>query len=344
MPDINLLRDTPGDDSQKKKNQKPGNFSYTNPEIKPKEKESKPKLKGSFLGGLFRRRPKEPKPARPTQTESEDYRTNSQLTNLEPPRPAEPAGREAPLTAPVNPTMRKSKKNEITESQFLEEKVEKKQKKEKKRKTASHPEMIQEETPPFLDVNLMPGDLIESLEPKKKLIIYAIVIVSSVLLVGLIYLGLNYYENNIIEDVEDIGQQINEVEDDIASLRSAQKQALLLKSQTDHIHEVLDNQVHWSNFFEMLEKYTINEVQYQNFAGSFSRGSNPTFTLNAVGNTYTSVARQIMAFRDEAKDFVVSVVVNQAGLVKSETGENNYINFPIQLVVREEVFYNLPEE
>ncbi len=327
MADINLLQNTTGDEGKKKPKKEKPNIKYTDPSVEPKEKEAEPKLKRSgIFGGLFRKKPKE------TIPEKDDDKSTPAFQRT-----------ETPPVSPTNRTIGKTKGNEINESSFLEEKVQKKTEKKKKdkdkKKKKEEVAADTEDIPPFMGVNLMPGDLIESLEPKRKLIIYSIVIIVSVALITGLYVGLNYYENNIYQDVEDISKEIQDIEGEIRGLREKQRSALLLKSQTDQVKDMLDNQIHWSNFFKLLEKYTMQEVVYTQFTGSISRGTNPTFALSAQGSDYRSISRQLMAFR-EADDFISDVIITSGQRGETESGTDTFVTFPIQITVFEDIFYN----
>lgn len=339
MADINLLQDTTGDEGGKKQNKETPKIRYTDPSVEPKQKDSEPKIKRSGLfGGLFRKKPKEPNHEKPSASAKPEEAVQAGPVEVQevPTARKEEAAEE--MRAP-----RSLKGKKINESRFLEEKVQKKS--EKKKKEKGKKPVVPDETDeiaPFMGVNLMPGDLIESLEPKRKMLIYGLVVAVSVALVTGLYFSLNYYENNIYEDVEDISMQIQDVESGIRGLREKQRDALLLKSQTDQVKDMLDNQIHWSNFFKLLEKYTLQEVVYDSFTGSLTRGTNPTFALSAQGLNYRSISRQLMVFR-EANDFVSNVVINSGQLGVTEGGTETFVTFPIQLTVLENIFYNHQE-
>ncbi|MDP3964774.1 MAG: hypothetical protein Q8Q20_03935 [bacterium] len=323
MPDINLLNDTSGDEERKKQKKTPPPISYTDPKEEIKEDVTEPKLPKRVGPGLFGRFFKKKKDNEPV---SESFRG----TTPPPPTP--------PMSNMNRFSRLEEKKRKKGESLVLEEKVVKSKKKEKKKKV---PE-FGNDTQSFLDVNLMPADLIEGLDPKRRLFQYMIALIVSCLVVGGAYLGLSYYEQSIHQDSENLAKQINEVEKTIEDLRDEQRAALVLKSRIDHVTELLDKHVYWSNFFTLLEKYTLSEIQYENFSGSFVQGTAPSFSMNALGKDFQSIAKQIKAF-EEATDFITQVNVLSGNQTAASETSPSAVNFPLQISVKEEIFYKVPE-
>lgn len=195
------------------------------------------------------------------------------------------------------------------------------------------------------DVNLLPGDLIGALEPKPKVLTFIIVAVVAVALVAGGYGGLVWYEQRIFDKVEETDRQIENVEKTISGLRKEQAEALVLKSQTDQIKDVLDHHVYWRDFFTELEKFTLPEVSYEQFAGSFTRGINPTFTLSARCDSFDTIAKQLIIFQEAVadKEFITNVIINSGEVVFAEDGSTGYTRFNVQLTVMEDVFFRTGE-
>jgi hypothetical protein len=193
-----------------------------------------------------------------------------------------------------------------------------------------------------LGVNLMPDDMIRGLEPGKKLVTYLIVLLISAGIIGGGYGGLVWYENRIYDQADQTTQEVEKVNIKINALRPEQQKAVLFKSQTSAIGSILDQHVYWTQFFTLLEKYTLPEVEYQSFAGSFTPGANPTFSISATTNSFDSVARQILAFREavDQGDFISASLIDSGNrLVDKETGQET-VQFTVQITVLEKVFYH----
>lgn len=370
-----------GDENNNKKLKKtPDRIDYTKPTLDPKQNEREGKVKSGLLGGVFKKKTVSTAgaelPPPPPLTSQSPRPFNAppapKVTPVasQPSQPAtkpkagifgnwfgrrtQPASPPASIPTPSGATRSdvsgdtaearfrasyaKKEKVKKSESQVLEEKVI--AQKQTRRLPVEEP--LPDEKSSFLDVNLMPADLMEELEPKKKLLIYAIVTGISILAVAAVYFGLTFYENRIQKDVEQTSGQITDVEKSIAALRKEQSAAILFKSRTDQVKEALNKHIHWTNFFEKLEANTIDDVQYDSFSGALVRGSNPSFTLNAIGRDFNSIARQIMAFQDpKAADFVSSVNVDRGERTVAETAEEkDYVRFGIQFTVLESIFYN----
>ncbi|MBU0707698.1 hypothetical protein KKG41_04975 [Patescibacteria group bacterium] len=341
MTDINLIQDSAGEDEKKKKKES-GEIKYTDPPKETDEEEKPQKPKGSFLEKFFRRKEKKAEQPPTIIKEQPPVKKPAEKPVIEPishigSAPKEPGQSFGPTKMSLQ-----SRETKKQSSRVLEEKIKKKTDKKAKKSDPDTIDPVEDQS--FLDVNLMPGDIIDNLEPKGKIITYAIVAVVSFLFVAGVYIALAYYEENIYQGTEDVAKEIQEVEDAIDGLRDTQQAALLFKSQADQVKDIFDKHIHWSNFFEMLERYTLSEVAYSSFTGSLTRGSNPQFSLSATGKDFRSISRQIMAFRDEAKDFIVDVKANSGSRTDGGEEGDDSVSFSIGITVFEDIFYDSLEE
>lgn len=160
------------------------------------------------------------------------------------------------------------------------------------------------------DVNLIPAELARYPEvelPK----IYAnsgSIIFVSILLVVISYLGITWYQNNIAKRIENIQNQIFTLDEEIAKFDQVKLEALEIQAKLKLVKQLLNNHVYWTEFFAMLEKYTIPDVYYLNF----SMAGRDRVVLSAVGKDYTAVATQLVAF-EKATDFIKNVKIDSAG-------------------------------
>ncbi|MFC1662817.1 hypothetical protein ACFL04_01460, partial [Patescibacteria group bacterium] len=140
------------------------------------------------------------------------------------------------------------------------------------------------------------------------------------------------YESSIVGRTEDIRAEVSEINRQIASYQAERTSALALKQKMDLVTQRLDQHIYWTKFFELLEANTVTDVYYDNaFAGDIS-GS---FNLNATGKDYSSVARQLIAFR-EATDFVESVSITSA--TRQAESELSTVSFTIKLIIKPGIF------
>ena len=194
---------------------------------------------------------------------------------------------------------------------------------------------VKEKKQEFLDVNLIPAEMSkqpESEMPKKfRSSIAAIVI--SIFVVVISYLGITWYQFNITRSISELENENKILDEEIASFETSKDQAILLQDYLEAVNKLLDSHVYWTKFFELLEKYTIDEVYYTNF----SMAGQDKLVISAVGKNYQAVAKQLVAFQ-EASDFVKSVRIDAASADVIDEQGSYEVNFNIDLEFLPNVF------
>ncbi len=188
----------------------------------------------------------------------------------------------------------------------------------------------------FLDVNLIPEDLAKhpELELPAKLRNGGIIIGLVILLIFAGYFGVTWYQLNITRQIDDLKIDIKQLDSQITAAQADKESALDLQVRLKLVKELIDRHVYWTKFFAMLEKYTINNVYYTNFAMS----GQDKLIISAVGKDYQAVAQQLVAFTG-ATDFVKTVRIDSASAeVDFATGENFGVSFNISLEFQPGVF------
>lgn len=235
-------------------------------------------------------------------------------------KPPPPPIREAPL--PEYITYRGVRdiieKKSAPEIKKIPQQVQSKEQKIK----LTEPEQISEQKPFRLGVNLVPEEIIEKLVPKNRIANLVIWVVIALTLVGVAYMGISIYKTTTITKIEYLRIDISNVDSEISTYRDFQKEIINLKEKTDDVKIVLNKHVYWSKLFEYLEKYTISEVYYTSLAGDL----NGIINLQAVGEDYNSVARQLLVFQ-EAQDFVDNATITS---IKSNEIEEEILGEPDQ--------------
>jgi len=189
------------------------------------------------------------------------------------------------------------------------------------------------------EVNLIPQSLHweKKYPAQEKIFYFALTILIGLIISSLFFIGITYYEIKIDRQVKDaqariegLDSQIKVYEEDLEKMRDVQDQLTLVDS-------LLGQHLYWSKIFESLEKYTIEDVYYKDFAAT----NNGSLNLSAVGRNYTSVARQLVSF-EQAADFVKDTKITSANLEITEIegiGSTSKVNFSIILSIKEEVFF-----
>ncbi len=125
-------------------------------------------------------------------------------------------------------------------------------------------------------------------------------------------------------------KNITEIENKLLGFETISQEINSVGKEVQIIYDALAKHVYWTQFFALLEKYTLANVSY----GSFAAGGNSALTLDATAPDYYTVARQLKVLQDEqAKEFVSGVNISSATL--SDTG----VNFTIELTLNPDLFY-----
>jgi hypothetical protein len=149
-----------------------------------------------------------------------------------------------------------------------------------------------------------------------------------------VYTGLKVYESNIIVEKQEVVTQINTIKGELLSLQSEQLDAIAFYNRAEAVRFALAKHVHWTQFFQQLEKYTEKDVYFVNFTGDLSGN----LTLAAFGTSYESVARQYTTFQN-ARDFVSTVTISGA----QRDGHFGQVAFTVTLQLIPTFYLQLPD-
>lgn len=201
-------------------------------------------------------------------------------------------------------------------------------------------EGVGEKSPSAFGINLLPENLILKLKPQKKTIALAITGAAAVLAVVLIYLGLLFYQSRLKVQATKAIEEAGRVDQEIIGLKSFSQEAILTKNRAEAAKKLLNQHIYWTKFFEALGKHTVGEVSYTSFSGDITG----KISLNGIGQTYESVAKQLVAFQ-KATDFIKTVEIRSASLESSDSeGETALtpalgVNFTASLTLVPDIFY-----
>ncbi|MFA5126910.1 MAG: hypothetical protein WC465_02845 [Patescibacteria group bacterium] len=161
-------------------------------------------------------------------------------------------------------------------------------------------------------------------------------ILASVIVLALFYGALYLQEKDIARKQKVEQEKITEIEKNILNFTELNKNISDLGAKIKLVQETLNKHIYWTNFFALLEKYTLPDVFYSGLAA----GNNGALTLSATASSYDSVAKQLKILEDSsAQEFVTSVRINSA-----KQGENGNVSFTINLVLNPKLFYYSPTD
>ena len=151
---------------------------------------------------------------------------------------------------------------------------------------------------------------------RRRLRTFALVGLLGLIVDGLIFGGL-LYQKSVVEkrngaaeqSVKDVDAQIAAREKDLAPVRDFQS---LVKVEAT----VLDNHEHWTEVLRLLEDRALPDVQFGSLAGA----DTGTLSFEIFARDYTTLAKQIIAFRQDPR--VLKVVTGSAS---ADFGENNLL-------------------
>lgn len=189
-----------------------------------------------------------------------------------------------------------------------------------------------ESTDAFLGVNLVPEEMMSGGAQQNRLVTLGLLALISILIVGLVYVGLSIFQSRIVNETQANGQSISALEQQIQKLNAKKRSAAAFHALTTSTLKLLDTHVYWTKFFGGLEKYTVQNVQIR----SFTADQAGHLTLSLSAKDYRAVAQQLIAF-EAAKDFASNVTINAATLSESDKGAS--IDFTAIITLDPKVFY-----
>ncbi len=190
-------------------------------------------------------------------------------------------------------------------------------------------------------VDLLPNEFRTRVDPKSKLISLGLTVVIALAIVGASTGLLVVYQTSILKKIEVVRTERATVDQSISALKPVQREALAVRQKTTLVRELFDTHVYWTKFFDKLEQYTIDDVYY---TGAFNGSLAGQITLTAVGTSFSSPARQLIAFR-EATDFVSEVSITGATASQADEATllpgqiaSQQVSFTVSLKLAPDIF------
>jgi len=192
------------------------------------------------------------------------------------------------------------------------------------------PELSQKNSSMTGSVDLIPiAARVRSWKQIITLLFFAIIL--STVILGLIYGFVLYQEQKIIAEQNTRKQMISEVEKKIVAFSELNKNIRTLGQEIKLVQDTLNKHIYWTNFFALLEKYTVADVYYSGLAV----GTNGGLTLSATTMSYDSVAKQLKVFESaEAGEFVTD-----ASITSARQDKDGAVSFQVILTLNQSLFY-----
>ena len=183
------------------------------------------------------------------------------------------------------------------------------------------------------DVNLIPSSATweRKFSTQTKIFYLSITILVSLIITSVIYSGITWYEIKINKQVKESQTVISDLEKHISFYEENFSQMKEVQKQLSLVAGLLNQHLYWTKLLDKLEAHTIDEVYYLDFSAT----NNNDLSLSAIGKDYSSVARQLVAFKEA--DFVEEVSITSASMsVDPETLESTAL-FSIGLILKEDI-------
>lgn len=186
------------------------------------------------------------------------------------------------------------------------------------------------------EINLIPGSFFAPRSWKQIGVIIVVVVLLSGGVIGMAYEGLQLWRTQLENRTAEIDTQINSFKDDILIYNKQEPEMSALGTRVELVGQLLSKHIYWTNFFRLLEKYTLADVYYDGVALTAKGG---TFTLSAHGPDFNTVTRELQFMNSkDAQEFVTKAVITSAKRAKAADGTER-VNFSMDLTLNPNVLY-----
>jgi len=238
---------------------------------------------------------------------------------------------------------RKRLEKERKKEEAKKRKGEKKHREEKKIKKKNHvvdqkkkPKKLGLTTPlpeegkDGVEVNLLPRQVeIREVTPGKYTFVLLNTALATLVVAGLLYWGFVWYMGSVSEKINTIGAEIKTTQQEIVGSEEKVQEALAFRRKIFLTNAILSNHIHWSNFYDFLERNTYDKVYFLDMQGE----EDGRIILSGVAEDFASVGKQLEIF-EQAEEYVQRANVDMAQLQagEAEAGEKSvYFNLYLQL-------------
>ena len=186
--------------------------------------------------------------------------------------------------------------------------------------------------PKILEVNLIKEEASDNFAWGKNLVTSLIVFFIAIVLVGEIYYGLDWWQNQEMAKTKVTETEVSKLNKEISVLNNTADNALKYKEKVVVLGELLGEHIYWSNFLNWLEKNTLSSVQYDQLSGNTSG----IYSFMATAKTYADVSWQTKAFLNDPLTKKASV--EMANLPSSKDEKKKQVSFILNLEVNPSIF------
>lgn len=195
--------------------------------------------------------------------------------------------------------------------------------------------------PKVLEVNLVKDEIGVDFNWRRHLVSLFLTFLVAFLFVLEIYYGLDWWQKQEESRTAAINMEYEGVVSDIKDINNKSKDFSIFKDKVAITGQIADTHIYWTNYFNWLEKNTLNTVIYSGFSGDISG----KYTLAATAKTFSDISWQVKAFSDSP--LVDSARVDSGAAGRSEADKSLStdipVSFSINLQVKPQIFYRQAE-
>lgn len=196
--------------------------------------------------------------------------------------------------------------------------------------------------PEVLEVNLIRDEMEVDFEWNKRLLSLFLSIFVACLFVAEIYYGLDWWQKEEEQKAISLKNDYEKISRDVLNIKSQAEEMLIFKDKLIVSQKMIDNHIYWTNFFNWLEKNTLNSVFYgSSFAGDISG----KYSLGATTKNYRDISWQVNQFRNDKYVTAVSVSSGSIGGVDDKNNQEKkptdeqVVSFSVDLEIKPEIFF-----
>ncbi|MFA5021248.1 MAG: hypothetical protein WC517_04290 [Patescibacteria group bacterium] len=191
-----------------------------------------------------------------------------------------------------------------------------------------------------VNINFLPRELAirfkdDGNRTTKQLIIAVLL---PVMLITLGYAAVLLLQNDLKAELSARQQEFDGLENQIGDFIVREKQNNLLADRIAVIKKLLAEKIIWNNFFDKLEKYTLDGVYYS----SLTADASGALILPGVAADYDVLARQLAVFQS-ADDFLQSAKLINAQLVSDNKAGVIGVGFQLRLTLQDDLFKRIAQ-
>ena len=193
-------------------------------------------------------------------------------------------------------------------------------------------EIASEPAPLVLETNLIKGEIVSYFDWQKKILTLVSAFFIPIFLVGIVYLGLMFYQKESQAKNLALVKKFNELTDKIKQEEIGVEQIFSFQSKLKVASEVFGQHIYWTNFFKFLEDNTIKDVYFTGFVGDTSG----RYFLDALANNYGNIAEQVDVLKNNKK--VTAVEAAGGELVSGDRDNTTKVKFVLNFSILKSIF------